>query len=613
MKLDPNRIEEAAAELEKVAATLKSEFFGLDDIIDQIVDMIRPWYTFPEIQDRPAIINLWGMTGVGKTALVRRLVELIGFSDRFVELNMGDHSYSINTINVGTTLNNSSILDGQPGVLLLDEFQNFRTIDEKGKGVRTDKYNDVWSLLSDGKLAIHYHMFRNLEEILASDMQMQRRSKDTNLPTHFIKDIKYCLRLPQSLVELSTMTVEEAYNLVQEALQSRKVSSPDYTKLLIFISGNLDEAYDMADATDDCDTDADVHHKMSKRITLTVIKAALRSRFKPEQIARLGNNHIIYPSLSRKTYEALIRSTCEKHLRRLNEKTGIGFEIDDKALKVIYDNGVFPTQGTRPVFTTIHKVLGGPVMKAVLWATQAGIKKVNLTIDRERSMLVATGLDMEGTVEIPVELDVEKIKKTASADYNTIVAAHEAGHAIVYAVLFKKAPQEVKINLSSFESGYMIPDHEAKNIGSRQEIEDWIAVYYAGRCAEEMVFGSKNVTLGAKADIQYATDWAVHYVRVYGMGSVVGRQAHQGIGDPEALLVREEEDVEIEKLLKRHYNRAKRLLRKYKKEFVLLAETLLAKQVVSQEDFMKLLPGLDYQQEGVYVEQWKKFKGKVDR
>jgi hypothetical protein len=45
---------------------LKKEFFGIDSIIDKIVDTIQTWYLIPEMQERPAIINLWGLTGVGR-------------------------------------------------------------------------------------------------------------------------------------------------------------------------------------------------------------------------------------------------------------------------------------------------------------------------------------------------------------------------------------------------------------------------------------------------------------------------------------------------------------------------------------------------------------------
>src|ERR1044072_960 len=56
---------------------LKKEFIGLDEIVSEVINLITPWYLFPDAQMRPTVINLWGLTGSGKTALVNRLVDLL--------------------------------------------------------------------------------------------------------------------------------------------------------------------------------------------------------------------------------------------------------------------------------------------------------------------------------------------------------------------------------------------------------------------------------------------------------------------------------------------------------------------------------------------------------
>src|SRR5690606_19384269 len=156
-KINYTDIKNASDKLNSIATTLKNEFFGLDEIIDKIITYIKPWYIYPELLTRPVIINLWGMTGVGKTALVRRLVELLGFSDRFIEVPMNDVNYSFQRLHgeyhIAYALERSNIQEGTPGILLLDEFQHFRTIDSNGKDIVNDKYADVWSLLSDGKFS----------------------------------------------------------------------------------------------------------------------------------------------------------------------------------------------------------------------------------------------------------------------------------------------------------------------------------------------------------------------------------------------------------------------------------------------------------------------------
>ena len=84
------RIQERMAILEQVRNQLKQEFFGIDGVIDEVVEAISSWYLFPEIQEKPVIVNLWGMTGVGKSSLIRRLSGLIGFSKKLFWFDLGE-------------------------------------------------------------------------------------------------------------------------------------------------------------------------------------------------------------------------------------------------------------------------------------------------------------------------------------------------------------------------------------------------------------------------------------------------------------------------------------------------------------------------------------------
>ena len=79
-----SHINERSAQLRHIAAELKTELFGIDDIIDRLIDTIRAWYVLPDIINRPVIVNLWGLTGTGKTQLIRSLSKKLGFYDRLI-------------------------------------------------------------------------------------------------------------------------------------------------------------------------------------------------------------------------------------------------------------------------------------------------------------------------------------------------------------------------------------------------------------------------------------------------------------------------------------------------------------------------------------------------
>src|SRR5690349_10259228 len=76
--------------LQQMSIRLKEKFLGLDSIIDEIFSLLMPWYLFPEAQLRPTVVNLWGLTGSGKTALVQAIVEELDYRKLFSHIDMGE-------------------------------------------------------------------------------------------------------------------------------------------------------------------------------------------------------------------------------------------------------------------------------------------------------------------------------------------------------------------------------------------------------------------------------------------------------------------------------------------------------------------------------------------
>ena len=64
------------SELTKIETQLKQEFVGIDYIIIDLIQLIKPFYILPESLTKPIIINLVSLTGCGKTSLVNRLIDL---------------------------------------------------------------------------------------------------------------------------------------------------------------------------------------------------------------------------------------------------------------------------------------------------------------------------------------------------------------------------------------------------------------------------------------------------------------------------------------------------------------------------------------------------------
>jgi ATPase family associated with various cellular activities (AAA) len=158
------------AALNRIAQELKQEFFGNDIIIDRVIESICAWYVLPHIISRPVIVCLWGLTGTGKTQLTRPLAQKPGFYDRFVEVQMDGFSYGSSwrsADSISAMLSESGTNEGQPGILILDEFQRFRTVTAKGYDIAVKHYQDVWQPLSDRRLPPALSFPTQLETTLA--------------------------------------------------------------------------------------------------------------------------------------------------------------------------------------------------------------------------------------------------------------------------------------------------------------------------------------------------------------------------------------------------------------------------------------------------------------
>jgi SpoVK/Ycf46/Vps4 family AAA+-type ATPase len=597
-------LRERSQHLAAVAAELKTELFGIDDIIDRVIEQIRAWYVLPHIIRRPVIVCLWGLTGTGKTQLTRSLAQKLGFYDRFVEVQMDGFSNGSSwrsSDSISAMLSESGVAEGEPGILVLDEFQRFRTVSEQGKDMAVKRYQDVWQLLSDGRLPPSLSFLNELESSLAYSLYQNEREDESekdnepskklkfNLSPYQAQEFRQSLKLKESLQEVMAWTPAQLQARMIEFKATSQAWETDYSRLLIIVSGNLDEMYEgMASRVEDCDTDADIFHTMTRKLSMIDVKKALAERFKPEQIARLGNNHVIYPSLSQATYERLIRNACATYVDEVQASSGLCFALDESVYAGIYANAVFPAQGTRPLFSSIHAILSAPLVNATLWALELGITKretlhIALNADAQ-SLLVSVG---ERTVAYPVPLDLNRLKQRASADFRALLAVHEAGHGLVYGLLFGHAPQEVKINVASFEGGYN--SYVRMKTVSQQNCLDRICVSLAGRAAEVLVFGENASTTGSESDFTSATALAARYVRNYGFGARLSRTDVTHEMNEHINTDVQPTNSEIEALMAQAYARAQDLLREHAGLLMTIVDELLAHGQIAKEKMAALL------------------------
>ncbi len=600
MKITEALIKGRENKLEAAKDYLKTQFIGIDDIIDKFINSVKVWYILPEIQTRPLIINLWGVTGVGKTDLVRKFVRFIDYYDRFLEIQM-DSKDGQETLEY--YLDNVFENPDTQGILLLDEIQRFRTIDENGHENNSNNFQDIWMLLSDGTFQSNSNVKQELLKMVLESFFWKERDdedeekeipskgkkksevkkKEPKYGTSYYEaaNIKKLLKLPESVEEIMLMNSDQTMVLIREKLAgSETYEGKKYTKLLIIISGNLDEAFTMAGDVEDTDLDADVYHEHSKRINIVEIKKSLTKRFKPEQIARLGNIHLIYPLLNKMAYEGIIKQKVDTLINEIDVNHKIKIELDSSVYNVVYRNGVFPTQGVRPLLSTISSIIENSIPTFVYNYLKLKSKDV-IKIKCIDNRLISTIKKVVVECEVPTPLEDIKSKRTQNE--KAVTAVHEAGHAVLYAVLYKTAPTQIKCVTTSSETEGFIGTHIT--LQSKRDLESKIMMLYGGRIAEELVFGDKYIGSGASHDYTVATRIAGKMIRQLGMSNYTGSFLENDSDEYDKIMNVAKTDELLERFLVDCYGQAHKTL---KNNYAFLLETsrdLFDKTELSTSEF----------------------------
>lgn len=183
-KLSKAIIDERYKIFNEAKGKIKNEFYGIDNVIDEVFKAIETWYIYPEFMTRPCVINLWGLTGVGKTDLVQKIRTYLKI-DKFATTEMDNNSNGAeesvfrtgfygasNSKSIFNLLAQYEIDPASHAILLLDEIHRFRTIDAEGKPVLRNRYGDIWKLLSDGVLYDNGLVLNKINEII-EDIQAQ--------------------------------------------------------------------------------------------------------------------------------------------------------------------------------------------------------------------------------------------------------------------------------------------------------------------------------------------------------------------------------------------------------------------------------------------------------
>jgi cell division protease FtsH len=258
------------------------------------------------------------------------------------------------------------------------------------------------------------------------------------------------------------------------------------------------------------------------------------------------------------------------------------------------------------------KPLGPDVKLDVIARRTPGFTGADLANTINEAALLAARRGEEAISMSEVEEAIDRVmagperkSRVMSDKEKRVIAYHEAGHALVGHVLPNTDPiHKVSIIARGRALGWTLAlPTEDKNLKTRSELRDELAMMMGGRTAEEVIFG--DPTTGAQNDIERATQVARAMVTQFGMSDLIGPQqlgqkngevflgkdmGHEAnYSDEVAAVV----DAEIRRLLDEAHTEAREVLLQHRATLDQLADALVAYETLDDDALTRLLGQLD--------------------
>jgi cell division protease FtsH len=203
---------------------------------------------------------------------------------------------------------------------------------------------------------------------------------------------------------------------------------------------------------------------------------------------------------------------------------------------------------------------------------------------------------------------LEKKNKIISPEEKKIIAYHEAGHAVCGWYLEHAYPL-LKVTIvprGVAALGYAQYTPKEQYLYDTEQLMDQMCMTLGGRAAEEIFFG--KISTGAQNDLQQITKMSYAMVTVYGMNEKVGNlsfydpQQENTFTKPYSDETGKLIDDEVRALVDTAYKRTLHLLTEKKEQVDKLAQALLEREVLHQQDVEDLLGKRPYGEKKIFSE-----------
>jgi ABC-type oligopeptide transport system ATPase subunit len=541
--------------VDEVLEKIKNGYVGNHEEIDTLFRSVSPWLTNWEYATRtPTVVGVWGLTGSGKTSVVRQIFNLVELDTRLVYIDLKQAVSStersdqaiqqlINMFSPHMTQEREKwSWEPRKMVVVLDEFQVAQTRKPDGSRNSNPFVEFLMQCLGNqGEVSVENSTYRSLLHAIVHDKEILEALEAGQDP--YISD------LPNSR---SKSTPQKKAFVRKRLMANQEALSHNHPNVLLDLSqalfvtlGNFPPGVLGGGTVNPEHLNAESLNRTTKSMTRTDLTEILKKLFQPEDLGRLGPDQIIFHSILEKDYFGLLDSTLAQISARA-QTLGLAIDVDPKLKKFMVEKVMMPVLGPRVFLEVIYKTFDTPLLKvrrfvaehykgrkvprpSQLWVSMSPdgttiewvLKDGSAPSKFEQASLWG---DLSAGAWRAVKNDSKDSPnpfaeaQTRARERELIVAAvHEAAHTTVMAETQRIVPEVVQTDSQSKNSGGFTRFVSEVDLRAtfRSDAIAMIAIALAGTAGEEIVFG--EASLGGCDDFKRANEIAA---RLFGMGAL---------------------------------------------------------------------------------------------
>lgn len=207
----------------------------------------------------------------------------------------------------------------------------------------------------------------------------------------------------------------------------------------------------------------------------------------------------------------------------MQKEFGYQLQFKKSLTDIIYQEGVFPAQGTRPVLTTIKNLVEAWIGKITVEYIEKELKDITIEWNYDDDAYVFIFKDRLNNIiniyEEKVNLKINNLRKTINKNIQAHTAVHESGHAVLAALTLKIIPALVISKTAGDNCEGFCLINFPEGILTKEILKKDIIISLGGFIAEKLIFGDENTSSGVYSDIENATELANKAIKYYAMGN----------------------------------------------------------------------------------------------